>query len=111
MGCFGSKEAQKDNFSGTGRVLGSTPAPRTSAPIPSTTSQSRPTASSGAPGQTVGPPSTGDDPRAAAARAAEVCQIYLLHLRDRVNVAIATRYPVGPPLPTPLERQALEMLG
>lgn len=68
MGCGGSKESSNDNFAGPGRVLGATPQ-RTSAPIPSTTPSQPPRQGTG---QTLGSANTGDNPRQAAARAAEV---------------------------------------
>jgi len=77
MGALCSKEGKKDNFAGPGRVLGSVPVQRTNAPVPSTASQPRPAPSNTAPqgpGQVLGSSNAGEDPREAAARAAEVSE-------------------------------------
>lgn len=75
MGCFSSKEAPKDNFQGPGRVLGSAPPPSNSARA-SVPARAGITGDSAAkttnPGRTTGGASTGNDPRSAAAAAAEV---------------------------------------
>jgi hypothetical protein len=66
MGNLCGKES-KDNFEGQGRTLGAAPAPATKASVPSNVAS--------APKRTVGgPPRTlENDPKAAAAAAAEVC--------------------------------------
>lgn len=77
MGSLCSKESNKSNFVGPGRVLGSAP-PREAnprAPLPSGTAQKgagRGVAQQG-PGRTLGSATESRNPGAAAAQAAEVC--------------------------------------
>ncbi|KAF2856120.1 hypothetical protein T440DRAFT_474529 [Plenodomus tracheiphilus IPT5] len=71
MGNLCGKESQSDNFDGQGRTLGSAPAPATKASIPSNVAQSKPKV--GGPPRTLGDGNSRDDPKAAAAAAAEVC--------------------------------------
>ena len=72
MGNLCSKSAnQDDQFSTPGRVLGSSSQTQpTSAPVPQKITSSTPGRTVGGPGANSG----GDDPRGAAARAAEVCK-------------------------------------
>lgn len=69
MGNLCGKES-KDNFEGQGRTLGSAPAPATKASVPS--SASAPKRTVGGPPRTLGDGNTNNDPKAAAAAAAEV---------------------------------------
>jgi hypothetical protein len=69
MGNLCGKQS-KDNFEGQGRTLGSAPAPVTRASIPNNVATPRPKV--GGPPRTLGESNRGDDPKAAAAAAAEV---------------------------------------
>lgn len=69
MGNLCGKES-KDNFDGQGRTLGSAPAPTTKASVPSNVAQ--PKRKVGGPPRTLGEGNQGDDPKVAAAAAAEV---------------------------------------
>ncbi|KAF1831487.1 hypothetical protein BDW02DRAFT_571946 [Decorospora gaudefroyi] len=69
MGNLCGKQS-KDNFEGQGRTLGSAPAPATRASIPSNVATpTKPKV--GGPPRTLGESNKGDDPKAAAAAAAE----------------------------------------
>ncbi|GAM86159.1 hypothetical protein ANO11243_041700 [Dothideomycetidae sp. 11243] len=74
--CFGKSSSSKDNFTGQGRMLGNTPTPAAApaaAPAPTTTAKVPAVANS--PGRRLGAAETttdGNDPKTAAARAAEV---------------------------------------
>jgi hypothetical protein len=81
MGNLCGKQSKDDNFEGPGRVLGSAPQPATNAKasVParvagSQTQASSPKAKVGGPARTLGrgEESSRDDPRSAAAAAAEV---------------------------------------
>jgi hypothetical protein len=69
MGNLCGKES-KDNFDGQGRTLGSAPAPATKASVPSNVAAPKPKV--GGPPRTLGEGNSGNDPKAAAAAAAEV---------------------------------------
>lgn len=69
MGNLCGKQS-KDNFEGQGRTLGSTPAPATKASVPSHVATPKPKV--GGPPRKLGEGNSGDDPKAAAAAAAEV---------------------------------------
>ena len=69
MGNLCGKQS-KDNFEGQGRTLGSAPAPATRASIPSNVAPAKPKV--GGPPRTLGESNREDDPKAAAAAAAEV---------------------------------------
>jgi hypothetical protein len=69
MGNLCGKQS-KDNFEGQGRTLGSAPAPATKASIPSNVATPKPKV--GGPPRTLGESNRADDPKAAAAAAAEV---------------------------------------
>ncbi|KAH9870537.1 hypothetical protein IAQ61_006013 [Plenodomus lingam] len=69
MGNLCGKESNTDNFEGQGRTLGSAPTPATKASIPSTLAPSKPKV--GGPPRTLGEANSKDDPKAAAAAAAE----------------------------------------
>ncbi|KAF1943239.1 hypothetical protein EJ02DRAFT_443487 [Clathrospora elynae] len=68
MGNLCGKQS-KDNFEGEGRTVGSAPAPTTKASIPSNVATPKP--KMGGPPRTLGEGNRGDDPKAAAAAAAE----------------------------------------
>jgi len=70
MGNLCGKQS-KDNFDGQGRTLGSAPAPATKASVPSNVA-SAPKRTVGGPPRTLGEGSSTNDPKAAAAAAAEV---------------------------------------
>lgn len=79
MGNLCGKSSKDENFHGPGRTLGSAPAPATKASVPARVANEGPATSSKpkvtGPGRTVGGASANDtanDPRAAAAAAAEV---------------------------------------
>jgi hypothetical protein len=67
MGNLCGKQS-KDNFEGQGRTVGSAPAPATKASIPATA----PKRTVGGPPRTLGDNNAANDPKAAAAAAAEV---------------------------------------
>lgn len=69
MGNLCGKQSS-DNFEGQGRTLGSAPAPATKASIPSNVAPKR---TVGGPPRTLGDSNVENDPKAAAAAAAEVC--------------------------------------
>ena len=69
MGNLCGKQS-KDNFDGQGRTLGSAPAPATKASVPSNVAAPKPKV--GGPARTLGEGNRVDDPKAAAAAAAEV---------------------------------------
>jgi hypothetical protein len=69
MGNLCGKES-KDNFEGQGRTLGSAPAPATRAPVPKNVTAPKPKV--GGPPRTLGESNRENDPKAAAAAAAEV---------------------------------------
>ncbi|KAH7414336.1 hypothetical protein DE146DRAFT_32272 [Phaeosphaeria sp. MPI-PUGE-AT-0046c] len=69
MGNLCGKES-KDNFEGQGRTLGSAPAPPTRASVPANAS-SAPKRTVGGPPRTLGEVNKDNDPKAAAAAAAE----------------------------------------
>jgi hypothetical protein len=69
MGNLCGKQS-KDNFEGQGRTLGSAPAPATRASVPNNVAQPKPKV--GGPPRTLGESNREDDPKAAAAAAAEV---------------------------------------
>ncbi|KAF1956190.1 hypothetical protein CC80DRAFT_70850 [Byssothecium circinans] len=75
MGNLCGKQSKDDNFQGTGRTLGSAPAPTTRASIPAhvanDNSSTKKPPKVGGPARTVGGSSGSDDPRVAAAAAAE----------------------------------------
>ncbi|KAH7388877.1 hypothetical protein BKA66DRAFT_415081 [Pyrenochaeta sp. MPI-SDFR-AT-0127] len=68
MGNLCGKQS-KDNFEGQGRTLGSAPAPATKASIPSSVAAPKPKV--GGPARKLGEGNSGNDPKAAAAAAAE----------------------------------------
>ncbi|KAI8941351.1 hypothetical protein NX059_002576 [Plenodomus lindquistii] len=70
MGNLCGKESKSDNFDGQGRTLGSAPAPATKASVPSNVAQSK-QPKVGGPPRTLGEGNSRDDPKAAAAAAAE----------------------------------------
>jgi hypothetical protein len=70
MGNLCGKES-KDNFEGQGRTLGSAPAPATKASVPGNVTGA-PKRTVGGPPRTLGNSNTENDPKAAAAAAAEV---------------------------------------
>lgn len=69
MGNLCGKQS-KDNFDGPGRTLGSAPAPTTRASVPNNAAAPKPKV--GGPPRTLGDSNKQDDPKAAAAAAAEV---------------------------------------
>jgi len=69
MGNLCGKQS-KDNFEGQGRTLGSAPAPATKASVPNNVAPAKPKV--GGPARTLGDSNREDDPKAAAAAAAEV---------------------------------------
>lgn len=69
MGNLCGKQS-KDNFEGQGRTVGSAPAPATKASVPSNVAAPKPKV--GGPARTLGEGNSGNDPKAAAAAAAEV---------------------------------------
>jgi hypothetical protein len=71
MGNLCGKES-KDNFEGQGRTVGSAPAPTTKASVPNSAATSKPKPKVGGPPRTLGESNSRDDPKAAAAAAAEV---------------------------------------
>ncbi|KAF2842480.1 hypothetical protein M501DRAFT_998799 [Patellaria atrata CBS 101060] len=86
MGNLCGKQSKSENFSGEGRVLGAAPIPAAAprAPVPSEQQRQKAVPKVGGPARTLGGSSVGetrgDDPKAAAARAAE----------ERANRATAT---------------------
>ncbi|KAI4604762.1 uncharacterized protein J4E88_003248 [Alternaria novae-zelandiae] len=68
MGNLCGKQS-KDNFEGQGRTLGSAPAPATKASVPNNVAPAKPKV--GGPARTLGDSNREDDPKAAAAAAAE----------------------------------------
>ncbi|CAO2650369.1 Nn.00g016610.m01.CDS01 [Neocucurbitaria sp. VM-36] len=68
MGNLCGKQS-KDNFDGQGRTLGSAPAPATKASVPSNVAAAKPKV--GGPARTLGEGNSVNDPKAAAAAAAE----------------------------------------
>lgn len=75
MGNLCGKQAKESNFQGTGRTLGSAPAPQTKASVPArvaTDAKAGSKSTAAAPGRAVGGSGGSNDPRAAAAAAAEV---------------------------------------
>ena len=69
MGNLCGKQS-RDNFEGQGRTLGSAPAPATKASVPNNVAPAKPKV--GGPARTLGDSNREDDPKAAAAAAAEV---------------------------------------
>jgi hypothetical protein len=85
MGNLCGKQSN-NNFEGQGRTLGSAPAPATKASIPSNVA-SAPKRTVGGPPRTLGEGSSTNDPKAAAAAAAEVRTIASLSALDRKGTA------------------------
>lgn len=71
MGNLCGKQS-KDGFDGPGRTLGSAPAPATKASVPAGASANAPKRTVGGPPRTLGESNAANDPRSAAAAAAEV---------------------------------------
>lgn len=91
MGNLCGKES-KDNFDGPGRTLGSAPAPATKASVPSS-ANAPPKRTVGGPPRTLGEGNTGNDPKAAAAAAAEVRSLesYIAPKKNRPTHPMMTR--------------------
>ncbi|KAJ4301873.1 hypothetical protein N0V90_003969 [Kalmusia sp. IMI 367209] len=112
MGNLCGKESKDENFQGPGRTLGSAPAPATKASAPAriaNDSSSRATPKVTGPGRTVGGAGGSDganDPRAAAAAAAEVRNLKLDAGRKTVVKPMArANKPVTGDLARKLEEQ------
>lgn len=71
MGNLCGKQS-KDGFDGPGRALGSAPAPATKASVPAGANANAPKRTVGGPPRTLGESNAANDPRSAAAAAAEV---------------------------------------
>tara|TARA_R110002003_G_scaffold702_14_gene21201 strand:- start:16646 stop:16927 length:282 start_codon:yes stop_codon:yes gene_type:complete len=87
MGNLCGKQS-KDNFEGQGRTLGAAPAPATKASVPSNVA-STPKRTVGGPARTLGDSNAVNDPKSAAAAAAEVSR-----------PASSSSYATKPPQPT-----------
>jgi hypothetical protein len=81
MGNLCGKES-KDNFDGQGRTLGSAPAPATKASVPSNVANA-PKRTVGGPPRTLGESNAANDPKAAAAAAAEVRSLDSSHTKGK----------------------------
>lgn len=82
MGNLCGKQS-KDNFDGPGRTLGSAPAPTTRASVPNNAAAPKPKV--GGPPRTLGDSNKQDDPKAAAAAAAEV-RYNISHAKIRASI-------------------------
>ena len=71
MGNLCGKQS-RDGFDGPGRTLGSAPAPATKASVPAGANANAPKRTVGGPPRTLGESNAANDPRSAAAAAAEV---------------------------------------
>ncbi|KAH9865596.1 hypothetical protein J1614_009181 [Plenodomus biglobosus] len=100
MGNLCGKESKSDNFDGQGRTLGSAPAPATKASVPSNVAQSKPKV--GGPPRTLGEGNSRDDPKAAAAAAAEVCSFVSLESESEGWKGGQKKSRTGQPQPMPV---------